>query len=90
MLTSYSTIMGPAIISCENTSGGVRMAATTKMAKMAYLRTSRIFCAVMRPIRAKKKLNSGISKISPKASTILSAKLKYSSIDSIATILSVE
>ena len=33
MLTSYSTIMGPAIISCENTSGGVRMAATTKMAR---------------------------------------------------------
>ena len=60
--------MGTAMSSWETTSGGVRMAATMKMTSTAYLRALRMRWAVTTPMRERKKVKMGISKMSPKAS----------------------
>ncbi len=73
---------------CEITSGGVKIAAIMKEHKTAYLRVLRIRSAVITPIRAKKKVKSGISKIRPKAMSNFMEKPKYSLKDGMAAISS--
>ena len=70
---------GTPIIIWLTTSGvGVRMAATMKLMRMAYLRLRFKKATSIRPVLARKTMKIGISKITPKASSSRVARLKYS------------
>ena len=72
------------------TSGGVKMAATMKMIRMAYFCLLRSICAVTRPSLARKKAKRGNSKMMPKAKSSLLANFRYSRILGKALMLSLE
>ena len=69
---------------------GVSMAAPAKNNKSAYLRFFFRKSTDTRPRRAKKVITSGSSKTTPKASSNLAEKLKYSFIEGMAWIISEE
>jgi len=59
------------------TSGGVRIAAATKVNRMAYFLFFFSRSGVTIPILVRKKITTGNSKTSPKANSSLTAKEKY-------------
>ena len=70
------------------TSGGVNMAATMKIIRMAYFRCFLSISTFISPSLARKKAKRGNSKIRPKAKSSLVANFKYSRILGKALMLS--
>ena len=78
MPTSYRMQSGPAMSVWLIMSGvGVRIAATMKLMRMAYLRFLERNCGVTTPIRLRIVITTGSSKTSPKASANLITKSVY-------------
>ena len=90
MDSSYSTMMGTASITWLITSGGVRTAAMTKAATIAYFRLLASPSTVTRPALASSRIATGSSKDRPKAKTSRITRPRYSemrgstSIDSVS------
>jgi hypothetical protein len=74
---------GPAISSWEATSAGVRIADSVKIAMMAYRHEPTRRCGVSNPMRVKKNVKTGNSKVMPKASSSRAENERYSLIRSV-------
>ena len=70
MLSSYRPIIGTATMNCETTSGGVMMAAMTKISGMAYRRTLRRISGVKMPSLVSTKASIGSSNTTPKVNSM--------------------
>ena len=70
------------------TSGGVNMAETVKIMRIAYFRCFLSISTLINPSLARKKAKSGNSKIRPKAKSSLVANFRYSRILGKALMLS--
>lgn len=73
---SYMASNGPAKRSWETKSGGVRIAAATKITKTAYLRLRERIEDETTPMRAKKRINAGHWNNRPKARRSLMVKVR--------------
>ena len=80
METSYKAIIGKASKICEMTSGGVRIAATTKAIRIAYFLLLARSSGVMIPVLTSNNNNTGNSKHNPKAKISFIINERYSDI----------
>src|SRR4051812_22318022 len=74
---SYNTQSGNASISCDTTSGGVKMAPMTNAPTTTYGRISLSFATLITPILTSSTTATGTSKVMPNAMNIESTNERY-------------
>ena len=83
MPISYSPHIGRPSATCDTTSGGVKIAARTKIARMTYFRLLRSMSGVVSPTRVVNYTTTGSWNATPNGTRKPNRKLTYLSMDSI-------